>query len=56
MHTTITRNTGGDGNGLHIGSGSNAILTNTILVSHTVGINVDFDASASLESTLWGNR
>jgi uncharacterized repeat protein (TIGR01451 family) len=30
-------------------------LTNTILVSHSVGISVDLDSSAYLEGTLWGS-
>jgi len=54
FHNTIARNTGGDGRGIYVGSGSVA-MTNTILVSHTVGIFVEPGSSASIESTLWGN-
>jgi uncharacterized repeat protein (TIGR01451 family) len=60
IHNTLARNEGGDG-GLSIGGGfpeSSAFLTDTIIVSHTVGVIVypgfsqDF---ASFEATLWGN-
>jgi hypothetical protein len=52
LHTTISRNVGA---GVHItGSGSTVALTNTILVSHTVGITVVTDNTATLEATLWG--
>ncbi len=52
-HTTIARNTGGDGVGVYVTSGG-AVLSNTILVSQTVGIHVDGDSWADLETTLWG--
>jgi parallel beta-helix repeat protein len=52
LHTTIARNSGGDGSGVHVAAGSVA-LTNTILVSHTVGITVAAGNTATLESTLW---
>jgi hypothetical protein len=29
-------------------------MTNTIIVSHTLGVYVHFDSSASIEATLWG--
>jgi hypothetical protein len=58
LHTTIARNTGGDGSGIYItdlrGAHSGVAMTNTILVSHTVGITVTLGSAASLESTLWG--
>jgi uncharacterized repeat protein (TIGR01451 family) len=53
LHTTLARNTGGDGSGIYVRN-SNLALTNSILVSHSVGINVDADSNASLEATLWG--
>jgi uncharacterized repeat protein (TIGR01451 family) len=60
LHTTIARNSGGDGSGLlitNIGSDySTAGLTNTILVSHTVGISVMAGNTATLESTLWNGN
>ena len=52
LHTTIVRNTGGDGSGLHVIT-STVALTNTILVSHTVGITVAANSTVTLESTLW---
>ena len=57
-HNTIARNTGGDGSGVHvIGDGNSTVtLTNTILVSQTVGITVTAGNTATLESTLWGNE
>lgn len=54
LHTTLARNTGGDGAGIYVTSGS-AYLTNTILVSHTTGIYVSGDSTATLEATLWGS-
>ena len=60
LHSTIARNGsdeptasgGGDGSGIHVAAGSVA-LTNTILVSHTVGVYVASGTTATLESTLW---
>jgi hypothetical protein len=55
VHTTFARNHGGDGSGIHVaGTGSTVALTNTILVSHTVGITVAAGNTATLEATLWG--
>jgi len=53
-HNTIARNSGDD-SGVHVTSNSTTTLTNTILVSHTVGINVTAGSAATLESTLWGS-
>lgn len=56
-HNTIARNTGGDGSGILVASfasGSAVTLTNTILVSHTVGITVLAGDTATLQGTLWG--
>lgn len=56
-HTTLARNSGGDGSGVCItnifGSFSSVALTNTILVSHTVGITVTADNTATLNGVLW---
>jgi len=58
-HTSIAHNHGGDGTGLYLtddGSGtsfSTVWLTNTIIVSHTVGITISPGNKAILESTLW---
>ena len=67
MHTTISRNSGGDGSGIYVLEircegppglwlvyPSAVALTNTILVSHTVGITVTAGNTATLEATLWG--
>jgi len=60
-HTTIARNSGGDDSGIHVrgnphwGEYSTVALTNTILVSHTVGITVAVGNTATLEATLWGS-
>jgi len=57
VHTTIARNSGGDGTGVYAatdaGVSANVTLTNTILVSHTLGITVTAGSTATLESTLW---
>jgi hypothetical protein len=60
FHTTIACNSGGDGSGIHVsrvvvspGGESVVAMTNTILVSHTVGIYVGEGSTATLESTLW---
>ena len=56
-HNTIARNTGGDGSGILVASfasGSAVTLTNTILVSHTVGITLLAGDTATLQGTLWG--
>lgn len=57
VHATIARNTGGNGQGIYVTSGgsSSAILTNTILVGHIVGIQVAHGADARLRGTLWGD-
>jgi predicted outer membrane repeat protein len=57
-HATIARNTGSYASGLavfpYLGSDSTAALTNTILVSHEVGIWVGLGCTTTLEATLWG--
>jgi len=54
LHTTIARNSGGDGSGVYItGTASTVALTNTILVSHTVGITVTAGNTATLNGVLW---
>jgi parallel beta-helix repeat protein len=59
-HNTIARNTGGDGSGLYLGGSyagvqySGAVaMTNTILVSHTVGISVTGSSAVTVDSVLW---
>lgn len=57
LHTTIAANA--PGGGLYVAGppdapGSTVTMTNTILVSHTVGISVAAGSTAWLEATLWG--
>lgn len=57
FHTTIARNSGGDGSGIHIAftqPGYDTVaLTNTILVSQTVGITASTGSTATLDGVLW---
>jgi uncharacterized repeat protein (TIGR01451 family) len=63
-HATIACNSAygdsGDGSGIYVGgipyydSFGDVSLTNTILLSHTVGITVGNGCTATLEATLWG--
>jgi parallel beta-helix repeat protein len=61
LHTTVARNTGGDGSGIYVigeelwapGYFSTVALTNTILVSHTVGISVTGGNTVTVNSILW---
>jgi len=58
LHTTLARNSGGDGSGVYViddgdDNYSAVALTNTILVSHSVGITVTAGNTATLEGTLW---
>jgi len=55
VHTTLAQNAGGDGSGIHVGLTSSVWMTNTIVVSHTVGITVTGGSSASTMTTLWGD-
>jgi hypothetical protein len=59
LHTTIARNTGGDGSGIYVAGSygrdeaSSVILTNTILVSHGVGIHVASGNTLTVKGVLW---
>ena len=53
LHNTIASNTGGDGTGIWVDGDGTITLTNTIIVSQTIGIQID--GIATLESTLWGS-
>lgn len=56
LHTTIARNSGGDGSGVYIlGGDSTVALTNTILVSHSLGINITGGHTATVNGVLWYN-
>jgi hypothetical protein len=54
LHTTIARNSGGDGSGVHVSliSSARITMTNTILVSQTVGITA-VPSIATLDGVLW---
>lgn len=56
LHTTIARNSGGRVGGVLVtdfsAETSTVAMTNTILVSHTLGILVDAGHAAALEATL----
>ena len=57
LQTTIARNSGGDGSGLYVTDYgwyySSVVMTNTIIVSHTVGITVTGSSTVTLDTTLW---
>ncbi len=53
LHNTIAQND--STYGLQVDSGATVALTNTLLVSHTVGITVTGGSTARLEGTLWGS-
>jgi len=55
LHNTIARNTGAGGAGLWVGDSSSVVVTNTMIVSHTVGLEVNPGGTATLEATLWGD-
>ncbi|MGD2105874.1 MAG: right-handed parallel beta-helix repeat-containing protein, partial [Anaerolineae bacterium] len=52
FHATLARNVGHQG--VYLEAGSAAWIANTIVVSHTVGIEAGTASSATLEGTLWG--
>jgi parallel beta-helix repeat protein len=53
LHTTLARNSGS--NGVYATGTTSVWMTNTILVSHTVGVKTGHSlSSVSLEATLWG--
>jgi uncharacterized repeat protein (TIGR01451 family) len=58
-HNTISRNSSGDGSGVYVTDWSDlysvAILTNTILVSHSVGISVTGGNTVVVNGILWHN-
>jgi hypothetical protein len=53
LHNTIARNVGRAG--IRVESGAVVTLTNTLLVSHSLGITVSAASTATLEGTLWGS-
>lgn len=60
LHTTIARNTGGDGSGVHVDVHEHqwsvsVAMTNTILVSQSVGIRVTNGNTVTVNGVLWHN-
>lgn len=57
LHTTIANNAGTHGDGIYVTDSINGfstvVLTNTILVSQTVGVTVTAGNAAALASVLW---
>jgi len=57
LHNTIARNRGGDGSGICVteehGMLGTVALTNTVLVSHSLGIHVTGGNTATVDSVLW---
>jgi uncharacterized repeat protein (TIGR01451 family) len=51
LHTAVARNSGNEG--IYAAGSSDVESVNTILVSHTVGINITMDSAARLDATLW---
>ena len=60
IHTTIARNSGGDGSGTYVtdifSSFSHVAMTNTIIVDHVTGITVTTGNAATLNGVLWHNN
>jgi hypothetical protein len=56
LHTTIARNSGGDGSGVYVTNRygtSTVAMTNTIIAGHMLGITVIQGNTATLNATLW---
>jgi hypothetical protein len=53
IHSSVAQNE--NSHGFQLDSGASVTLTNTALVSHTVGITVAAGSTAGLEGTLWGS-
>ncbi len=57
LHTTVARNRGGDGSGIFVRNEgqprSTVQLTNTVIVSHRVGISVAAGSDVALNGVLW---
>jgi hypothetical protein len=54
LHTTIARNGGGDGSGVHItGTLSTVAMTNTILANQAVGVYAEAGNTAILNGVIW---
>ena len=55
LHNTLAQNPNVTGIGIWVDGSSEVTLTNTIIVSHPVGIDVDSGGIATIDSTLWGS-
>ncbi len=59
LQTTFSGNSGGDGSGVMVTDAnttpSTLMITNTILVSHSVGISVSAASAATINGVLWFN-
>jgi hypothetical protein len=56
LHTTIARNSSGDGSGVYVTNRygtSTVAMTNTIIAGHVVGITVTAGSTVTLNGTLW---
>ncbi|MCP4540245.1 MAG: hypothetical protein GY832_24155 [Chloroflexi bacterium] len=53
VHTTIARNTGGDGSSIIVRDNSAITMTNTVLASHAVGISVTEGTTVTVNGVLW---
>jgi len=53
-HNTLARNSGGDGSGVYVHN-STAVFTNTIVYSHSVGLN-NAGGTVSMDHTLWDDN
>ena len=57
LHNTIARNYGGDGSGIYVTEEDGVLctvaLTNTVLVSHSMGIRVTGGDTVTVDSILW---
>ena len=51
LHNTLVDNSGSDA--VHVAGSANAKLINTIIATHTLGVNVAAGSIASLDATLW---
>lgn len=53
VHTTLSRNVGGNGSAIVVQQNSSLTLLNTILTSHSIGITVTNGSTATIDGILW---
>jgi hypothetical protein len=58
VHTTIARNSSGDGSAIYVTSGpipfdADVTLINTVFVSHSIGISVTSGHTVTVDTVLW---